>query len=65
MPQYSEKHDIARKRLPEDLRLEFDKLVEHYSYAAVKHHGRPWVSYDVLAELIRLGWRDTEPQRTD
>lgn len=61
---YSEKYQHARGTLPVGLRPEFDKLVEHYRYAATKHYGQPYVSYVVLAELIFLGWRDVEEDIT-
>lgn len=46
-----------REQLPEDLRAAFDSLVEMYRYSAFLHHSRPFVSYKVLADLIRDGWR--------
>lgn len=51
-------HD-ERSRLPEDLRSEFDSLVETYRYYAFMHYERPFVSYKILADLIRDGWRAT------
>lgn len=56
----SEKHEYARNTLPERLKPAFDELVEHYKFAATRFHGRPYISYIVLAELIRLGWRCVE-----
>ena len=53
----SEKELQARDSLPEDLRPIFDDFVTDYKFAATKHHGRPYVSYIVLAEMVRLGWR--------
>lgn len=53
----SEKYELARKTLPDELKPEFDKLVEYYRFAAAKHHGSPFVSYIVLAELVNSGWR--------
>lgn len=46
-----------RETLPGDTRHLFDILVEEYRFYAVIHHGHPFVSYKVLAELIRTGWR--------
>lgn len=58
----SEKHEIARNSLPEELRTIFDDFVADYKFAATKHHGSPFVSYIILAELVRSGWRlGTEP----
>jgi hypothetical protein len=53
----SEKHELARKSLPEELGPVFDDLVTDYKFAATKQHGSPFVSYGVLAEMVRLGWR--------
>ena len=53
----SEKHEFARKSLPDDLKGVFDDFVDHYKFAATKHHGSPFVSYIVLAEMVRAGWR--------
>lgn len=62
----SEKHEIARSSLPESLRPVFDDFVGDYKFAATKHHGSPFVSYIVLAEMVRAGWRlAAEPVRDD
>jgi hypothetical protein len=53
----SEKHAAARNSLPDDLIPVFDDLVADYRFAATKHHGSPFVSYIVLAELVKAGWR--------
>jgi len=53
----SEKHEQARNSLPEDLQSVFDDFVADYKFAATKHHGSPFVSYVVLAEMVRAGWR--------
>jgi hypothetical protein len=53
----TEKHEQARHSLPADLRPIFDYFVNDYRFAATKHHGAPFVSYTVLAEMIRAGWR--------
>lgn len=52
-PQYLEE----REKLPGDLREEFDALVKWYRYYSVLHYRQPFVSYKVLAGLIRSGWR--------
>ena len=59
MPKRSEKNEQARSTLPEELRLEFDQFVEDYKLAGMMHHGSPFVSYIILAEMIRAGWRRT------
>jgi len=53
----SEKQTEARNSLPEELKPVFDDFVAGYKYAATIHHGRPYVSYVVLADMIRAGWR--------
>lgn len=48
---------LERERLPEEVREHFDALVVEYRYYATVHHGHPFVSYPVLADLIKSGWR--------
>jgi len=55
----SEKHEQARSTLPAELQPEFDRFVEDYRYSATLHHGSPFVSYIVLAEMVKAGWRLT------
>ncbi|MBM4118684.1 hypothetical protein FJ251_13305 [bacterium] len=47
----------AREGLPEGLRNDFDSLVEMYRFYAFLHYERPFVSYKILADLVRNGWR--------
>jgi hypothetical protein len=47
----------ARNSLPDTLKPIFDKFVSDYIYAATLRHGKPYVSYIVLADMIRAGWR--------
>jgi len=54
----SPKEEEARNSLPKELRQEFDKLVADYKYVATLKYGRPYVSYIVLADLIKSGWRN-------
>jgi len=62
----SEKHELARNSLPDELKPVFDDFVADYRFAATKHHGSPFVSYIVLAEMVRLGWRlGAEPLKSD
>ena len=46
-----------RNKLRDELRPEYDHLVKYYRFFATVHHKRPFVSYKVLADLIREGWR--------
>lgn len=48
-----------REKLPSELRPYFDSLVETYKYHALLSHGFPYVSYKILASLVRDGWRRT------
>lgn len=62
--QRSEKHEEARNTLPEELKPVFDEFVSDYKYAASMRHGAPYVSYIVLADIIRAGWRcSAEPMK--
>jgi len=55
----SEKHEAARGSLPADLQPVFDQFVEDYKFAGVIHYRQPFVSYIILAEMVRAGWRLT------
>lgn len=56
-PKRSEKHEAARNTLPDELKGVFDDFVGDYKFAGTKHHGSPFVSYIILAEMVRAGWR--------
>jgi len=58
-PARSEKHEAARASLPVELQSVFDQFVEDYKFAGTMHHGSPFVSYIILAEMVRAGWRLT------
>jgi hypothetical protein len=53
----SEKHEEARNTLPDGLKPVFDEFAADYKYAASLRHGRPYISYIVLADMVRAGWR--------
>jgi hypothetical protein len=53
----SEKHELARNTLPLELQPVFDLFVQDYQFAARIHHGHPFVSYIVLADMVKAGWR--------
>ena len=55
-PAFLAQHDS----LPSTLRSNYTQLVEEYRYFALIHHKHPFVSYRVLAELIRSGWRPND-----
>jgi len=46
----------ARESLPTSLRSEFDRLVKDVSDWSVYFYGSKFISYAILAELIRDGW---------
>ena len=56
-PKRSEKHEAARNTLPDELKPVFDDFVTDYKFAGIKHHGSPFVSYIILAEMVQMGWR--------
>ena len=46
--------------------LAFDDFVADYRFAGTKHHGSPFVSYIILAEMVKAGWRlAAEPLKDD
>ncbi|MHC4924482.1 MAG: hypothetical protein ACYTG4_10465 [Planctomycetota bacterium] len=51
-----------RESLPEELRTILDELAEDYKFYSIVHHGRAFVSYKILADLVKLGWRYTGPK---
>lgn len=53
----SENYIRERDSLSAELRSDFEALVEAYRYYAFLHHRQPFVSYKVMADLIRDGWR--------
>jgi len=53
----SEKYQKALNGLPEELRGVYDDLVSQYSWHTTKLFGRGYVAYEVLASLVRNGWR--------
>jgi len=60
----TEKHEQARDTLPDDLKPVFDEFVADYKYAATCRHGAPYVSYTVLADMVRAGWRPSAKSST-
>jgi hypothetical protein len=55
----------ALASLPEDLRPIFEQLVEEYRFHSTVVHGKPFVSYGVLAALVRDGWRPSDESPPD
>ena len=53
----SEKYLKAYDKVPEELRAIFEQMVDEYAYQALQLYGRNWAAYDVIAELVKAGWR--------
>ncbi len=53
----SEKQIEARNSLPDELKPIFDDFVADYKYVATIRSVLPYVSYIVLADMVRAGWR--------
>jgi len=53
----SEKFKNARADLPENVRPIYDELVAQYAFHTARLFGRGYVAYEVLASLVRDGWR--------
>ena len=53
----SEKYQAAGDSLPPELREVYRQLVEEYAFHTEVKYGRRYVTYEVLAQLVRSGWR--------
>lgn len=51
------KRTQAEAGLPAELRLTYNALVDEYETAARVYTSHTWVNYDILADLVRAGWR--------
>jgi hypothetical protein len=58
----SEKYIEALNTLSDELKPIYDEFVSDYQYSATLRHGRPYISYIVLADMVRAGWRCTARQ---
>ena len=65
MPTSGEKYEQAAASLPEDLRPIFRRFVEEYEYVTMLTFGRGYVAYQVLAELVKAGWRPSAERLPD
>lgn len=61
----SPKYLAARDSLPEELRGVYKQLVQEYSFHALMRYGRGWVAYEILADLVRDGWKPSSDSITD
>jgi hypothetical protein len=57
VPAKGPKYLAVLSSLPEQLRPVYKALVEEYKFHALARYGRAWVAYDVIADLVRSGWR--------
>lgn len=57
MPLSGEKFKKAEDSLPAEMRPVFRRLVQEYEFLTKVQYGRGYVAYEVLAGLIRAGWR--------
>jgi len=55
-----ERRARAQATLPRELHHTFEALVEDYAVSTKIHTGEVAVQYDVLADLVRAGWRRVE-----
>jgi len=53
------KKALALEFLPPELHEVYERIVLEYQYHCVSRYGRPFVSYTILADLIKSGWRPT------
>lgn len=56
----SEKYQDALSSVPQKLRPIFRQLVDEYAYHTQLIYGKRYVSYIVLAELVKAGWAPPE-----
>ena len=59
----SEKFIKARAGLPDNLKPVYDELVTQYAFHTTRLFGRGYVAYEVLASLVRDGWRCYEKSK--
>jgi hypothetical protein len=55
----SKSYEDAKSMLESHMHSTFDELVEDYKFYSVKCIGRMFVSYEILAELVKVGWQNT------
>jgi hypothetical protein len=56
---FTSKKEEAFKSLPPELHQAYEQLVTEYQFHCIEKHGRAFVSYSILADLIMDGWRPT------
>jgi hypothetical protein len=53
----------VRDSLPEELRSIYEEMVSSYAFYSLKYHGREWVSFQIIADLVKEGWRPEKSHR--
>ena len=53
----SEKFKKARAELPDNLKPIYDELAAQYAFHTTRLYGKRYVAYEVIASLVREGWR--------
>jgi hypothetical protein len=53
----NEKRAEAEAAVPKPLQPTFSRLVDDYEVSAKIHEGEVRVNYNILADLVRAGWR--------
>ena len=64
MPQSEERNEDreqVKATLHPSLRNTFDRLLEDYEVSAKIHTGEVSVNYNIIADLVRAGWRQVLP----
>lgn len=56
----SEKYQVALSGLAAHLRPVFTQMVDEYAFSTLKRFGRGYVAYEVLADMVRSGWRPSD-----
>ena len=65
MPVDSQKSRDVEAKLPAELRAVYRRMVQEYEFITHLRYGRGYVAYEILAEMIRAGWRPSaEPHAT-
>jgi len=59
-PKNSAKRLAVRDSLPEELQPIYDQLVDEYMYYALMRTGKGWAAYEIIADLVKSGWRVQE-----
>jgi len=59
----SPKYLSAKNSLPANLQPIYVQLVDEYSFHTAKHYGKGYVAYQILADLVKDGWKPHKKDR--